>query len=84
MKGQALVEVEWVEQVLALEPLRVDPKSGLELPLSLEVEMEQELRVEMVKPGLPDQKRGGTLRWVLLSILFSFLDNSQFLIPGKE
>jgi hypothetical protein len=42
VKEQALVEVEWVVQVLALEPLRVDPESGLELPLLLEVEMEQE------------------------------------------
>ena len=59
MKEQALVEVEWVELVLALEPLRIALESGLELPLSLEVEMEQEqeLKAERVKPGRPDLTR---------------------------
>ena len=42
VKEQASVEVERVEQVLALEPPRVEPESGLELPPSLGVEMEQE------------------------------------------
>ena len=59
MKGRAWVEVEWVEQVLVLEPLRVELESGLETPLSLEVEVEQErekgLKAERLKPGLPDQ-----------------------------
>jgi hypothetical protein len=42
VKGRASAEVEQVEQASALEPLRVEPVSGLEIPLSLEVEMEQE------------------------------------------
>jgi len=42
VKGQALVEVEQVEQVLELEPLRVEPEPGLELPLPSEIEMGRE------------------------------------------
>lgn len=52
------VQFEEVEQVLALGSLRAEPESGLGVPMPSEAEMkwESELKVEMVKPGLPDQK----------------------------
>ncbi len=38
-------------------PLRVEPGSKSEVAMLLEVQMEQELKAERVKPGLPHRKR---------------------------
>jgi hypothetical protein len=51
-----MVEAEEEESISALGPLRVEPGSRSEVAMLLEVQMEQELKAERVKPGRTHRK----------------------------